>query len=312
VERLVRGPAVERLEWILDGLDGVPGWGADAAEVLAPEFTTAVPAHRIVEVTRRRSAAYAPVAVVGVEVAGHTARARIRNRDGTVDVVTCTVEPRPPHRITATWVAGLVPADLTPRLPMDFTDHGIRAEGARLVVFSGLPGTGKSTLADAVGRRLGIPVFATDWLLGALTPFGGRHLDRLLDVGAELLTTLAVRQLSLGQSAILDHPAEDLATRARWRSLARRAGAEFAAVVCVCSDPDAHRTRVEGRRRGIPGWHDASDWADITRRLATFPPWPADALTIDSARPHEANVAAVLDRLGRPAPSTPDSRPAGC
>jgi predicted kinase len=305
VERLVRSAAVERLEWVLDGLDGVPGWGRDAAEVLAPEFTAMVPADRMVDVTRRRAATCAPVAVVGVEVAEHGARARIRNRDGTVDVVGCTVEPRPPHRITATWVVGLVPADLTPRLPMDFAAHGIRAAGARLVVFSGVPGTGKSTLADAVGRRLGIPVFAADWLLGALTPFGGRHLDRLLDVGSELLTTLALRQLSLGQSAILDHPVEDPATRDRWRSLARRAGADFAVVRCVCSDPDTHRARVEGRRRGIPGWHDAGDWADVTRRLAGFPPWPADALTIDSARPHEANVAAVLDLLDRPAPRTP-------
>ena len=102
----------------------------------------------------------------------------------------------------------------------------------------------------ALGRRLGIPVFAVDWLLGALTPFGGRHLDGLLDIGAELLTTLALGQLSLGQSAILDHPAEDEATRARWRSLAEWAGARFTAVRCVCTDPAVHRRRVEGRTRG--------------------------------------------------------------
>ena len=34
----------------------------------------------------------------------------------------------------------------------------------------------------AHGRALGIPVFANDWLLGALTPFGGYHFDRLLDI----------------------------------------------------------------------------------------------------------------------------------
>jgi hypothetical protein len=58
-------------------------------------------------------------------------------------------------------------------------------------------------------------VFAVDWLLGSLTPFGGYHLDDLFGIGAELLTTLAFRQLELGQSAILDFPAEDLATRIR-------------------------------------------------------------------------------------------------
>lgn len=34
----------------------------------------------------------------------------------------------------------------------------------QFIVFTGLPGTGKSSLAEAVGRQLGIPVFAKDWL----------------------------------------------------------------------------------------------------------------------------------------------------
>ena len=38
----------------------------------------------------------------------------------------------------------------------------------KLIVFSGLPGTGKSTLAEAVGRHLSIPVFAKDWLEATL------------------------------------------------------------------------------------------------------------------------------------------------
>jgi hypothetical protein len=30
----------------------------------------------------------------------------------------------------------------------------------------------------------------------------------------------------------------------------------FSFVTCVCSDEALHRRRIEGRRRGIPGWHD--------------------------------------------------------
>ncbi|CAA9294262.1 MAG: hypothetical protein AVDCRST_MAG93-4135, partial [uncultured Chloroflexia bacterium] len=40
----------------------------------------------------------------------------------------------------------------------------------KLIVFAGLPGTGKSTMAEAVGRTLHAPVFALDWILGTLTP----------------------------------------------------------------------------------------------------------------------------------------------
>jgi predicted kinase len=189
---------------------------------------------------------------------------------------------------------------LTPRLPADFAGYqelAGRGAGARLIVFSGLPGTGKSTLAETAGRQLRVPVFAVDWLLGSLTPFGGYHLDDLLGIGAEMLTTLAFRQLELGQSAILDFPAEDLATRTRWQSLAHAAGAQFRVVVCTCSDRELHRTRLEHRERGIPGWHEGGNWANIERRLAEFPPWTGEVLTIDAVQPLAQNLATVLEYI---------------
>jgi predicted kinase len=132
-----------------------------------------------------------------------------------------------------------------------------------------------------------------------MTPFGGRHLDDLLGIGSELLTTLALRQLTLGQSAILDCPATDLASRQRWRSLARAAAADFKVIVCGCPDPDEHRARLEGRKRGIPGWHEAGNWANVQRRLAQFAPWDGDVLTVDTTQPHDISSAAVLSYLGR-------------
>jgi predicted kinase len=290
VIRYGESPALRRLEWILAGLDGAEGWGADAAEVLAMPMVTP---EQYVTITRHRSATYAPVTVQGLDVDDTVARARIRRHDGEIDVLTCRVEATEPHRIVSTWVQGLVPEGLTPRLPQDLRVHPTTA---RLVVFSGLPGSGKSTLAEAVGAELGIPVFATDWLLGALTPFGGRHFRDQFGIAEELLTTLAFRQLTAGQSAILDHPTEEVTTRNRWRSLA---GAGFRAVHVHCSDPDVHRARVEGRSRGIPGWHEAGDWANIRRRQDTFPEWQGEALVVDTIRPLDQTIAEVLDHIAR-------------
>jgi predicted kinase len=298
VRYLVSSPALDRLGWILDGLNGAAGWGGDAAGVFAPEFAALVPPDVFAEHVRQRAAIFAPVTVTGFDTGDHMARARIRVRDGGLQVVTCIVEPAEPHRIRASRTMPLIPPVLTPRLPADFTGYqelAGRGAGARLIVFSGLPGTGKSTLAEAAGRQLHVPVFAVDWLLGSLTPFGGYHLDDLLKIGAELLTTLAFRQLELGQSAILDFPAEDLATRTRWRTLAHTAAAEFRVVVCACSDPNLHRTRLERRQRGIPGWHEGGNWANVERRLAEFPPWTGEVLAVDAARPLAQNLAIVLE-----------------
>jgi adenylylsulfate kinase-like enzyme len=46
------------------------------------------------------------------------------------------------------------------------------ARAVVVVVCSGLPGTGKSRLAEGIARGLGISVFSVAWVLGALAPFG--------------------------------------------------------------------------------------------------------------------------------------------
>jgi hypothetical protein len=39
----VAGSAVERLEWVLNGLNGNDGWGTDVDAVLAPQFAALMP-----------------------------------------------------------------------------------------------------------------------------------------------------------------------------------------------------------------------------------------------------------------------------
>ena len=247
--------------------------------------------------TTRRS--LAPFEIVGVALVKGGARARLVH-DGDPWLVTCLVEPESPHRIARVAIGPLVLPGVTARLPMDFADYDLgESEPARhesFIVFGGLPGVGKSTLSEAVGRALRTPVFAIDWLMGALTPFGGHHFDDRWGIGLEQLTTLAMRQLAAGQSVILDSPMEEPALRDRWRSLAARAGAAYLPILCVCPDADEHRRRLEGRHRGIPGWHNAGNWDTVATRLARFPPWD-EAMVVDTTVDPDANLRDVLARV---------------
>lgn len=129
-------------------------------------------------------------------------------------------------------------------------------------MITGLPGTGKSTLADALAVRIGAPAFAGDWLLGALHP--ARHLlvdlrrDEYLELYRSLLLGLITRQAMLGQSCIVDCVVPD-ATLSCWRAEVEANHGRMAVIECVCTDEEVHRSRVEGRIRGIPGWHEI-DW----------------------------------------------------
>ncbi|HET9590166.1 MAG TPA: ATP-binding protein [Anaerolineales bacterium] len=163
----------------------------------------------------------------------------------------------------------------------------------KLIVFSGLPGTGKSTLAEAVGQDLGIPVFAKDWLEATLLQSGLKPSaqDKPLGfAGYELLTVLAERQLMLKQSAILDSVAATQSIRSRWRQLAGHYRAQWRVVECICSDESVHRARLQDRKRHIPGWHEL-EWAEVERVKGYYLPWEDEHLKLDMMNLYNDNFA---------------------
>jgi predicted kinase len=168
-----------------------------------------------------------------------------------------------------------------------------------VIVFSGLPGTGKSTLADLTAKAINAPSIAGDWLLGALAPHGvlnnlGRKVQ--LAVYYDLMERLVWRQLMLGQSAVVDCVITDEVI-GRWRALADRFTADLLVVECVCSDQALHRQRLEGRTRGIPGWHEV-DWDHVERMRVEFPQLTTQTQVLDAVRPVAENLRAVLRSAG--------------
>jgi predicted kinase len=170
----------------------------------------------------------------------------------------------------------------------------------KLIVFSGLPGTGKSTLAETIGRQLVIPVFAKDWLEAVLLQHGlqpssnGKSLGY---VGYELLTVLAERQLMLGQSVILDSVAGIQTIRNTWKELSKQYGADWRVIECVCSDESIHRSRLGARERNIPGWHEL-EWAEVEEVKQYYQTWNEDRLVLDMADPIEENISRVKSYCG--------------
>jgi predicted kinase len=153
----------------------------------------------------------------------------------------------------------------------------------KLIIFSGLPGTGKSRLAEAVGRVLGIPVFAKDWLEAALVRgklIAANQNKPLGSAGYQLLTTLAERQFMLDQSVILDSVASTQSIRDIWFQLARQYRADCRVIECICSDEILHRARLNQRQRNIPGWHEL-EWSEVERVKQYYVPWEGEHLVLD-------------------------------
>ena len=175
-------------------------------------------------------------------------------------------------------------------------------EGAQwLVVVTGWTGAGKSTIADRLGTELGATVASFDWAMSGLRalPEVWAHVEEPVElqrrVGWNLLSRTAEQQLRRGSSCVLDLVAREEPVR-EWRELAARHGAGFAVVECTCDDLDVHRSRVDGRRRDIPGWYEL-EWDRVERGRRLYEPIAGAKVVIDSVDPVADNLSRVLVHL---------------
>ena len=163
----------------------------------------------------------------------------------------------------------------------------------KMIVFSGLPGTGKSMLAEELAKQLHIPVFAKDWLEASLLRSGltPTMMENPLGFASyDLMTTLAERQLMLSQSVILDSVASTETIRRTWRQLAQQFHTDWRVIECFCSDETLHRSRLQLRDRKIPGWPELT-WSNVENVKQYYAKWHEERLALDMVEPCEENYA---------------------
>lgn len=166
-----------------------------------------------------------------------------------------------------------------------------------LVIFSGLPGTGKTTLARTLAGRLAAMHLRVDTIEQALRSVA-RGDDPVGPEGYFVAYAIAADNLRLGRIVIADSVNPLPETRDAWREVGRKAGVATAEVEIVCSDPAEHRRRVETRRADIAGFRLPS-WQDVVDR--DYRPWDRNRLIIDTAgRGVDRCLSMLCDRLPSP------------
>ena len=162
--------------------------------------------------------------------------------------------------------------------------------GPLLIVFGGLPGTGKTTLARAIAQDMAAAYLRVDTIEQALRSSGLIAGD-IGPVGYRVAYALAENNLKLGMNVVADSVNPIAITRDAWRRIADETSASIVEIEVVCSDPVEHRRRVESRTVDVPGLV-LPTWQEIVDR--DYEPWDRQRIIIDTAK---ASIADALLEL---------------
>jgi predicted kinase len=136
-----------------------------------------------------------------------------------------------------------------------------------LIVFAGLPGTGKSSVARELAGKLDAVWLRIDSIEQAIRDSGVLQ-GSIDDAGYRAAFAVAADNLRLGRIVVTDSVNDWMVTRNAWRDLGERAGARVVEVEMVCSDPQEHRRRIETRASDVSG--------------LVLPDWPMESRASDN------------------------------
>ncbi len=128
-----------------------------------------------------------------------------------------------------------------------FSGHDV-SNGQFLLQMAGEPGSGKSALAQAIGRVTSAVVLDKDIIKTAALHAGAEE-DIAGAIAYEVFFGLTHSLLAMGHSVILDSPAYYLSIRERGQQLAEGVGARYYIIECCCDDREELARRLQQRER---------------------------------------------------------------
>ena len=149
-----------------------------------------------------------------------------------------------------------------------------------LIIFAGLPGVGKTAVAQELARQLGAVHIRIDSIEQAILDSGFAN-SLLNDGGYRVGYAVAADNLRVGRTVIADSVNPLAITRDTWVEVASRSQVRDIEIEVVCSDANEHRHRLETRTTDFPRSRPLT-WQEVVSR--EYHAWSREHVVIDTSR----------------------------
>ncbi|GMH40371.1 hypothetical protein BSKO_08275 [Bryopsis sp. KO-2023] len=144
-----------------------------------------------------------------------------------------------------------------------------------LVLVKGHPGSGKTSVARGLARRLLWPVVDKDDARGPLhtSDFGGVSQSRLNELSYQVMFRIVKTQLECGLSVIVDCPFARKELFNEAKELAEKSGARIVILECEARDEEIWKSRLEERAtqdETSPESHKPQNWQALRALIESY------------------------------------------
>ena len=148
----------------------------------------------------------------------------------------------------------------------------------KLYIFSGLPASGKSTIAKKLVNHINATYIRIDTIEQGLRDVC--NLEDLKGDGYRLSYRIVTDNLILGNDVVADSVNPWELTRNEWNEVATSIDIDYINIEVICSDLKEHRKRVENRKVEVNNLK-LPTWEEVLNR--DYHPWKTHCIQIDTA-----------------------------
>lgn len=167
----------------------------------------------------------------------------------------------------------------------------------KIILFRGLPGVGKSFIADETAKILKIAILRKDDIYECIFPNINNQENRN-EICYNIIYKIVETNLLANTEVIIDCPFKNHMELQKLSSFITLRNGVLKSILCNCSDPDVWEERFNERKTSASGTNLIIDFNELKNNYSMGLEKYSDELLVDTNKSLDENILDILNYIG--------------